>query len=249
MKSNAYYLVTGASSGIGKNVVLELLKKNKKVVAVSKDKEKLSNAFKENKNLVLMPFDLSYIEKLDDFADKINKRVGKIKGIFFSHGVFKLMPVHMIKAKDIKEMFFVNTLSVIRLVSIFSKKDYFESDANFILMSSLASRLSNKGASLYSSSKASLESFVKSLKIELKEKGININALAPGVIRTKMNDVLFNNLSIEQKNKIKKDYPNGFLKITSISKLVIKLLNSNKTGQVYVLKSEDDIKKVELSLK
>lgn len=249
MNSEAYYLVTGASSGIGKKVTLDLLKKNKKVVAVSRDKTKLNNAFEKNKNLITIPFDLSQIDKLDDLAISVNNKVGKIKGIFFSHGIYKLFPVHMLKEKDINETFLINTLSVIRLVSIFSKKDYFENGASFLLMSSLASRLSNKGASLYSASKASLESFVKSLKGELKEKGIKINALAPGIIRTKMNDVLFDNLSIEQKKKIKKDYPNGFLKIEKISKLIIKILNSNKTGHIYVLRNEDDIKKVDLSLK
>lgn len=223
-----WIVVTGASSGIGKVTAEYLLENDYSVVVTSRNKEMLQKTFDnhDKSKFRIIEWDLSKIETIKDYAKTVKTEVGAISGLVHCAGIQKTMPVHMIKPEKIYGIFNLNTFAAISLVSAFAKKNmYVPEETSFILISSIAAHEGAKGNSLYAASKGALEGFVADVSCELVEKGIRINAIAPGQVQTEMTDKFFENADPVQLENAKEQYPMGFGKPEDIAYYIEFLLS------------------------
>ncbi len=211
--SDTIFLVTGASSGLGKAIALKIIALGGSVIAVSRNSDKLNLSRNEAVNperFSIEPFDLSTrLEEIPDFIKQLAKKHGKLTGLIHSAGIGGVTPLKALDLAEAKSMFDINYFSALMLAKGFCDKRVCTANASMVILSSIASLQGNSGLNNYSATKGAINSLVQSLAVEMARQNIRINAISPGFIMTEIvqhapdvyNDAFF--------AKIKEEYPLG----------------------------------------
>lgn len=178
-------LITGASSGIGRATAIECSKLGGIVILTGRNSERLKETF----DLLDRSFDQkhkSFIADLtseDDIA-KLVDEVDNLDGIVNNAGVNRIKPVSFIKSKDLEYIFHNNTFPSVALLQCLLKRKKINKGASIVFTSSVSAIYNAPGRALYASSKAAINSFMRSFAIELADKGIRANCVMPGMVET-----------------------------------------------------------------
>jgi 3-oxoacyl-[acyl-carrier protein] reductase len=224
------FLVTGASSGIGRACCLLLNHLGAAVIAVGRRGDKLHELRSEARepNLVSTEVkDLSVgIEEHAAWVGTISEKYGRLKGMVLSAGIQHTIPLKAISYDAMKQLFDVNCFSNIMLTKGFARpKANTGKGASIVFVSSVTANSGGKGIISYSASKAALLAAVKSLALELSGAGIRVNSVLPGYVETEMltgDKNLFSPHFIETVNA---QYPLGIGKPQWVAQLIIFLLS------------------------
>ena len=195
-------LVTGASSGIGRCLAIELSKQGNKVVLCGRDEERLKETMDQmdsGNGHICIPFDLNRFEAYSELFDVAVGDGQKLDGLVHCAGIATSTPVRIINAKAVLDIINTNYVSFMCLVSMYAKKKY-GLPGSIVAVSSINTHYMQKYMSVYSGSKAAFEASVRSLALELSEKQIRINTVVPGAVDTPMaktmdKDILDENVS------------------------------------------------------
>ena len=247
-EDNRWIVVTGASSGIGRCTARTIIERGSKVVLTSRTAVKLEETVKgfSEEDYAIIPWDLSDLDSLQDYTKKVKETVGPISGFVHCAGIQKTMPLSLVKEQTIFDVFNLNIFSAMLLVSMFSKNGYFAVNASFVLISSLAAHEGAMGKSIYAASKGAIEGFIPATASELAIKGIRLNAVIPGIVKTEMVDEFFKNLSDEQKKAFEDSYPLGLGDPIDVANLIEYLLSDKAkwiTGECYKIDGGHMIRK------
>lgn len=238
--TNKKYVITGVTSGIGKEVCTQLLSEGAIVLGIGRSGEKIEN-LRSNYGLNKLQFiqlDLSNIEDIENALLIKLEELGPFDGLLLCAGREETLPLSSYKPNKIKSLFEINIFSNIEMIRIFSKKKFSKRDASIVLISSVMSILGQPGKVGYCSSKSATLGLVKSSALELAKKKIRINAISPGVVLTPMTKALFNQLSSENIGSIENMHPLGLGDVSQIYPLVMFLLSDKSTwitGQNYII--------------
>ncbi len=223
-------IVTGASSGLGSATAIKLSHLGAKICLIGRDKQKLEDTrslMKDNDHL-LLPIDLCDFEEYDSFFEKIINSFGKLDGLVHFAGIRKTLPLKVMKLNDLKEILDINLLSFFELVKYFTKRNNVNEGGAVII--GISSVMSLKGASAlsgYGCSKAALDGAVRSLACELAGRNIRVNSIAPGFIKTPMNEEVMKTIPKEAIDKIIAAHPLGIGKPEDVANLAAFLLSDN----------------------
>ncbi len=225
-------LITGASSGIGKELCLYFLKNGYKVVGLSRSKVNINDeSFKH------YCIDLS--ENFQKLSEIITESVNNEKYDFMIHcaGMEQTLPIKLQNPEVIQKIFSINVFSSIELVRLFSSKKISNNNSSILLFSSIMGLLGQKGKVGYCSTKAAVLGLVKASALELAPRKIKVNAILPGVVRTEMTEKLFNLLGEKEMDSIIKMHPLGIGNIDDLIPLIntLTLNNSWITGQNFII--------------
>ena len=182
------YIITGASSGIGRSVATLLSRLGANLILIGRDELKLANicaTLDHPQNHRFVKFDLVKTEKVAEMMQGIHEKVDKISGLVYSSGVSPILPLRSTSYAKFDEVMRVNLYSFVEMVKIYSSRKYMNS-GSIVAISSTAATMPEKGQTLYSSSKAALDASVMSLALELYDRNIRINSIRPGLIETEM---------------------------------------------------------------
>ena len=198
-------LVTGASSGIGRATAIECSKLGAKVVITARHEERLKETLSalegDGHQLILCEV------TSDDDLTNLVETVPVLDGLVCNAGINKLVPIRQLKAEDLNHIFEVNTFSSIILLQKLMKKKKLAEDASVVYTSSISGiGAAAVGESMYIASKGALCAFVKAAALECSKKGIRVNAVCPGMVKTEMSDAYDLN---EGDNEDLKNYPLG----------------------------------------
>ena len=110
-------LVTGASSGIGRQCAIDCSKMGAKVVAVARNQERLDETLSmlEGEGHHSYSYDFSNSEGIANLVTTVVNDCGRIGGLVYAAGVEKTLPFKMLKADDYSEIFKVNTISAFEM--------------------------------------------------------------------------------------------------------------------------------------
>lgn len=182
------YLVTGASSGIGKEVCKSLDQLGATIILVARDEMRLKECMTElsGKNHKYRIFDLTQVEAIESLIEGIVEENGRLDGFVYSAGVGPTRPIKNTRYEFIMEVFQINTFAFLELLRVFSLKKYNTGAGAVVGISSAQSVYPTKGAAAYSASKAGMDAFVKVAAKELSGKNIRVNSLQPAWVKTKI---------------------------------------------------------------
>ncbi len=225
-------LVTGASSGIGKQAAIDIAKNGANCIITGRDTARLQETFDELKsgNHQLFVADLTEDEKVDFLANQIEK----LDGIVHCAGIFEYIPAQFINEKNIDNLIKINFRAPVLLTSKLLRKKKIKKNGSLVFLSSLASKGPSFGSAMYTSTKKALEGYSKLLALELGPKGIRSNAILPNFVKTKMVDEALDIVSEDVADKHKKELLIGFGMPEDVSNLIIFLLSDESrwiTGQ------------------
>ena len=110
------YIITGASSGLGRESVKLLDSMGAKVVAIARSEDKLQNLKNECKNLEYKIFDFKSQDGIKELIDSIVKEYGKVNGMAYFAGVANITPLRSIDIQQTKEVFNINFFSCLEII-------------------------------------------------------------------------------------------------------------------------------------
>lgn len=186
--SNKRILVVGASSGIGKQTAITLSQIGAKLSLIARNEEKLKSVIAELEGDGHDYFvaDVSDVVSIESLVKEIVAKDGLLDGLVYSAGITGSMPLNMLKPEKLQHVMNTNFFGFIECVRQFSKKGHYANNARIVSISSLAAKCGDKSHTAYSASKAAMEGAIRCIAIELAEKGIAVNAVAPGMTKTEM---------------------------------------------------------------
>lgn len=176
-------VVTGGNSGIGLAAAKRLQEEGARVAIAGRSRKTLEEAVKTIGNGVLaVQADVARPLDLDKLYAEVSEKLGKIDVLFVNAGVAKFAPLADTSESLYDEMFNINIKGA--YFTIQKALPYLNDGASIILNTSVADATGNPGTSAYSATKAALRSLARTVAAELVERGIRVNTVAPGPIRT-----------------------------------------------------------------
>ncbi len=185
-------MVTGASSGIGREIAILLSRLGASVIMVARNEERLKETYNElepgNHSYYLLDFNNP--DTIESVMDNVCTNGLKLNGLVHSAGISQTMPLQYLKLSDLGGIMSVNFFSFVELAKHFSKRKNNNNGGSIVAISSISSKVGARGLTAYCASKGALESAIKSMALELAPKKIRINSVAPAIIGTKIYDGL-----------------------------------------------------------
>ena len=183
------YLITGATSGIGKSLIETFGDEKVRVIALGRDEEKLSQLKEKNLSKVeIIPIvvDLDNVLSIKGALSGILSE--KIDGFIHCAGFYELSNLRKVNYSKFLSLMNVNFFSFVEILKLLVAKK--ESDRQFrvVAMSSIASISSGSTNCMYAASKSALDCFVRTISKELNSKNVEINTLQPAFVDTPMID-------------------------------------------------------------
>ncbi|KAJ3655508.1 hypothetical protein Zmor_014636 [Zophobas morio] len=176
-------LVTGASQGIGRDIVKQLAKGGAKVVAVARNKELLESLQKEVPSIKIVPCDLSDWKA----TDQALATIGDVDLLVNNAGLAILGPLTEVKESDVDQLFNINVKALIHVSQIVAKNLLQrKAPGSIVNISSQASQAGLLNHTVYCGSKGAVDAFTRAAALELGPNNIRVNAVNPTVILTAM---------------------------------------------------------------
>jgi NAD(P)-dependent dehydrogenase (short-subunit alcohol dehydrogenase family) len=235
MEQKACILITGASSGIGRETAIRL-SKNYPVILHGRDKERLEQtltACSSSQEHLIWVQDLANLQDLEASLTQFMQSTNcLVKGFVHSAGYFKMVPVKMISVELFRSTFDINVIAAAIIAKVLTKKRVnLSALESIVLVSSIASNFGSKAFSAYAASKSALDGLMRCLAVELAPE-VRVNSVLPGGIRTSMTEHTYQDAErIEQMNET---YPLGQGSVQDIASAVRFLIGDDArwiTGQ------------------
>lgn len=229
-------IITGASSGIGRQCAISCSKMGATVVLIGRDESRLQETLSlmEGEGHLVCSFDLNQLESIKPLVQDIISKLGPLDGFIHSAGIEKTLPIKSLKPSDYENIIRVNTLSAFEFVRYFSGNKNFNHGGSIVLISSITSVIGRVGVSAYAASKGAIVSAVKTMALELAQRSVRINAVSPGTVLTPLMESYLSQISEMERQKRVEGFPLGLGEPTDVANACIYLLSEASrwvTGQ------------------
>lgn len=237
-------LVTGASSGIGRQCAIECSRAGAKVILVARNEERLA----ETLSMMDGAGHASYAQDLSEMGvggggislliNKIANDCGKVDGFLHAAGIEKTLPLKLITPEDYLTVYRTNTLSAFEFIHHYASRKYFSDGGHIVLISSITSIIGRGGVAAYSASKGAMVSAIRPMALELAKRRICINCVSPGTILTPLMQNFLSTLSEEERQKRISGFPLGLGQPEDVAHICVFLLSDASrwiTGQNFVV--------------
>ncbi|CAL4323643.1 3-oxoacyl-[acyl-carrier-protein] reductase FabG [Buchnera aphidicola (Protaphis terricola)] len=222
-------LITGASQGIGKAIALKFLNKGIRVIGTSTTQNGVNkiNKYLKNNGFGLI-LDLKNTNSISEKIKEIYKKVYFIDILINNAGIKSDKLLIYMNNKEWEDIIKVNLTSIFYISKEIIRSMIKKKEGRIITISSMIGYTGNKGQVNYSTSKAGLIGFHKSLALELASKNITVNIVAPGLIKTNF----IKDLNIFQYKKYLSNIPMKRLGTAEEIANVVMFLSSEKSSYI-----------------
>lgn len=182
------FLVTGASSGLGRAAAVGLSQCGAKLVLSGRDPERLQLAAAdlEGTGHQALPIDIGSADQMTDFVKSLVTDGSTLDGVFHAAGVSMTLPVRLIKQQQIEEVFRSSVYGAFGIIRAAAQKKVISDGGSIVLMSSISALRGHNGMTVYSSAKAAVDGLVRSAAMELSPRRIRVNSILCGAVYTEM---------------------------------------------------------------
>ena len=181
-------LITGASSGIGHGLALELSRRGAKLGLIARRAEKLAELVREiegtNGKAIALPADVMDVNSLAAAATQLRSTFGPIDVLIANAGVGATVDAAELKGSTVAGVINVNVLGAANSVEAVVPEMVQRGSGQLVVISSLAAYRGLPKSAAYCASKAAVSAFFESLRLDLKPRGIDVTIIHPGFIKT-----------------------------------------------------------------
>ncbi len=184
-------IVTGGAQGIGKSIALFLAEKggNVAVFDVQDGTSTVVGVVEKGQKAAYYSVDVSRYDAVEGAIESVIKEFGRIDNLVNNAGITRDKLLVRMKEEDWDTVLNINLKSVFNCTRAVLRHMLKKGGA-IVNISSVAGLMGNPGQSNYAASKAGIVGFTKSVAKEYGERGIRVNAVAPGYIKSAMTDAL-----------------------------------------------------------
>ena len=193
------YVVVGGTGGIGSEVCRRLSEKKSRVVAVSRNQEKLSN-LSAALGVDHLALDATLPEQVKQCVDQIVERYGRIDGVVNCVGSLLLKPAHLTSDMEWDATIMNNLHSAFYILRSAARAMMKSGGGSIVLISSAAARVGMANHEAIASAKAGIIGLALSAAATYASKNIRVNIIAHGLVRTPLTADLTTNAVISKKS-------------------------------------------------
>ena len=183
---NKNILITGASGGIGNELVKKFVSLGGNVLGSGTNSEKLDKIKKQYPNIKVKKFDIAEHLKIEEFIDDVSLELGGLDILINNAGTNADNLSLRMKEEEWKKVIDINLTATFLLSKHAIKKMLKSKFGRIVNITSVVGHTGNLGQSNYSASKAGIIGMSKSLAIEYAKKNITVNCVSPGFIISDM---------------------------------------------------------------
>ena len=232
MFSGKVAIVTGGSRGIGRAIVTALSREGAKVAFTYASNKIAADELSNGDSVIAFQADATNIDQAKDVVKQVREKFGRVDILVNNAGITRDKLLAMMSEKDWDDVIDTNLKGVFTMTKPVVGAMLRQRAGTILNITSISGVVGMPGQVNYSSSKAGMIGFTKALAKEVGKAGINVNALALGLIETDMTSVL----NEEYKKKALEQIPQGrFGKAEEIAEIALFLLSPKAayiTGQV-----------------
>lgn len=193
---NQTVVVTGASSGIGKDVAINSAKLGANVILLARNEEKLLAAKNEcirvgaeSAHHEYLSVDMSDPKQISDSVDKIYTLTDQVDILVNAAGFGDFSNYLDTEFSTVEKMFRVNVLGLMLMTRLVASKMIGQGKGHIINIGSIAGKITTPKSAAYSATKAAVIAFSDGLRLELKPFKIHVTTVNPGPVATNFFDV------------------------------------------------------------
>jgi NAD(P)-dependent dehydrogenase (short-subunit alcohol dehydrogenase family) len=235
-------IVTGASSGIGRECAIRFSKAGANLILLGRNQERLIDTLNNLDAGVhrIVYCDLSNLSQINNISDELIK-YAPVHGLVHCAGIQKTVPLKAFDVQDFDDLFHVNVSAGIELTRIATSTRVFNKNGgSIIFMSSISSMVVEKGKLEYSASKAAVNSITRTIALELAPKSIRVNAVSPAIVNTPILENLFSVIPEDSVNEINNRHLLGIIdpiEIADLCTFLLSDLSKKITGENIIIDS------------
>ncbi|HEU5236905.1 MAG TPA: SDR family NAD(P)-dependent oxidoreductase [Pyrinomonadaceae bacterium] len=186
--TNKVVLITGASSGIGRGLAVNLARRGAAVGLLARRRVILDQIAAEIINAGgrarALPADVTQVDSVRGAVEELRQQFGPIDVLVANAGISINTSVPNLCEKEIAELINVNVIGVINSVSAVLPNMIRQGHGHLVVNSSLAAYRGLPKSAAYCASKAAISSFFEALRIDLKGSGVDVTIIHPGFVKT-----------------------------------------------------------------
>jgi short-subunit dehydrogenase len=190
--SNKVVMITGASSGIGRGLALELARRGAKIGLVARRKEVLDDVVAEIQSarngvpadVLVIAGDVQDRESMRAAASQLNSRFGQIDLLIANAGIGVTNDGAELDAEKVANVINVNVIGASNSAAAVLPEMVTRGSGHLVVISSLAAYRGLPKSAAYCASKAAVSAMFESLRLDLKPRGIDVTIIHPGFIKT-----------------------------------------------------------------
>jgi dehydrogenase/reductase SDR family protein 7B len=180
--------ITGASSGIGEALALELSREGAFPVLSARNVQKLESVrqqcLKHTSQCWIMPADLSQTDKMEDLVDKVLKQAGRIDILINNAGRSQRSLAFETPLDIDRSIMEINYFSPVALTKLVLLHMLQKEEGHIVVISSISGKFGFPLRTAYTASKHAVQGFFEALRAELHGKNIPVTIISPGRIKT-----------------------------------------------------------------
>ena len=181
-------LITGASSGIGRALALELGKRGARLGLTARRAEELSKVAEEvsraGGQALALPADVRSADEINGVASHVREKFGRVDVLIANAGTTSTTSGMRLDASEAGDVIMINVMGVVNSVASVLPDMIKRGEGHLVAISSLASYRGMPKSGAYSASKAAVSTFFESLRVDLRRSGVAVTTIHPGFIRT-----------------------------------------------------------------
>jgi short-subunit dehydrogenase len=186
--SQKVLFITGASSGIGHALAVELGRRGATLGLLARRAETLqqiaSEVEKAGGRALALPADVKDAEAVQRAADQLREQFGHIDVLIANAGVGATTDASELSASEVANVINVNLIGVVNSVTAVVPEMVKRGSGHLVAISSLAAYRGLPKSGAYCASKAAVSAFFESLRLDLRGRGVDVTIIHPGFIKT-----------------------------------------------------------------
>ena len=222
-------LVTGASSGIGRECAISCSMMGARMIIVGRDQSRLSevlNQLDEEHNNISFSFDIKDEMALQDFVKNLSSQEIEVHGLIHSAGISITLPIKLSSLEKAELSYRTNVGGPIELTRLLiSRNGSMNDGSSIVFISSVMSVTGESGRTIYSSTKGAIVAASKSMAIELAKRKIRVNCVSPGVVKSPMSENAVYSRDADSLNNVEQFHPLGLGDPEDVANACIYLLS------------------------
>jgi NAD(P)-dependent dehydrogenase (short-subunit alcohol dehydrogenase family) len=226
---NKLILVTGASSGIGRECAISCSKMGANVLLFGRDESRLKETLDltvNAENNTFYAIDIQEYDRVKEIVNKIVAQKGRIHGLINCAGISATLPLSAVTTDKMEAFIKTNVIGGINLTKhVVKSSNFAENGGSIVFIGSVMGVVGENGKTLYSMTKGALIAAVKSMSIELARRNIRVNAISPGVVETPMSENAIYSRNEDARNRIKGLHPLGLGQPEDVANAAVYLLS------------------------
>lgn len=227
--SGRSFLVTGASSGIGREIATLLSRLGARVLLVGRDQARLEQSSHglEGSGHSWVNKDLADSDLIPNWLKSLTETFGPLDGVVHSAGAHSILPLAMVNQDRIANIFRVNVHAAFGLIKGFRQSGVCTGYKSVVLLSSVVGVAGQPGVSIYSASHGAVMALTRSSALELAAEGIRVNCIAAGLVQTELAERIAKTVGSKQFSNIIATHPLGIGRPADIAFATAFLLGGN----------------------